>query len=167
MCNEEKQAHLAVRGVNLYQSKGQDFSEEVNAHFVKQMLQMGAVDQALHVLTKPQHRLGAYMTPKSTDTFLQALAAKPNVPGMVKVLQTLQNKGLFLKSVETATTVLKLVSEAGDAELYDTALVALKIVIHKDAILDVEALGNQFPRPVEEAVSEEGEGDAALDEEKK
>jgi hypothetical protein len=74
MCNTPELARYSLNGVDLYQRKGQDFSEEVNSHFVRSV----AIDgqqavTAAKVLAKWKNRLGAWSTTTSLEKLLRAM----------------------------------------------------------------------------------------------
>ncbi len=113
------------------------------------MLNMNAADQAAHICTKEGNRMGAWFTAKSSTALLMALAEKKDAVAMVKVVNTISQKGLkFRATVDMAPVLMQAASEKNDAELYDAALLACKDIINT---ADIDSLKSKYPRPTAEA----------------
>ena len=74
MCNEPKLAKYSLQAVALYQRKGQDFSEEVNSHFIRSVAVEGKqAVAAAKVISKWKNRIGAWGTTTSVEKLLRGL----------------------------------------------------------------------------------------------
>ncbi len=78
-CQSPDHANYGIEAVKLYQVKGQDFSEEINSHFIMAVAERGQAPlQAATMLAKYKNRIGAWSTPSSLSKLLAALQNKSN-----------------------------------------------------------------------------------------
>ncbi len=117
MCDSPELARYSLQAVHLFQRKGQDFSEEINSHFVRSV----AVDGkqaivAAKVLSKWKNRIGAWSTTTSLEKLLQAMMEQspkessyaeegsdgdqeevPDIPALtVELLEVSLRKGVYM-----------------------------------------------------------------------
>ena len=76
LCAEPAHANYALQAVKLFQTKGQDFSEEVNSHFISAVAERGGSPlEAGRMLAVPKNRIGAWSTTKSLTKLVEAMVA--------------------------------------------------------------------------------------------
>ena len=138
MCDTPELARYSLQAVHLYQRKGQDFSEEVNSHFVRSV----AIDgkqavAAAKVMAKWKNRIGAWSTTTSLEKLLGALVEQgpyvsagtgeedekksqeevPDVPALVvDLLEVSLKKGVFMNKA-VFEVAIQLVPEQAAAEV--------------------------------------------------
>jgi hypothetical protein len=75
-CVQPSHAKYGVQAVAIYQIKGQDFSEEINSHFISAVAERGRRPlEAAHVLAKYKNRIGAWSTASSLAKLINAMTA--------------------------------------------------------------------------------------------
>ena len=75
-CVQPSHAKYGVQAVALYQIKGQDFSEEINSHFISAVAERGRRPlEAAQVLAKYKNRIGAWSTASSLAKLINAMTA--------------------------------------------------------------------------------------------
>lgn len=95
--SDPKDVKYAKYAAELFQRKGQDFSEETNSHFVMACIRGNAPGVVVEHFSDSKHRLGAWTTNKSFNRLLEALHEQDVLPEQfVDVLKTLKVKGLYL-----------------------------------------------------------------------
>lgn len=105
--NDVKYAKYAAE---LFQRKGQDFSEETNSHFIMACIRGGTPNVAVEHFAKSKHRLGAWTTNTSFNRLLEALLEQDTLPDCFpQVLDSLLIKGLYIN--ETTVGLLQRVAE--------------------------------------------------------
>ena len=135
MCNTPELARFGLHAVDLYQRKGQDFSEEVNSHFIRSVAVEGErAVSAAKVIAKWKNRIGAWGTTTSLQKLLQGLLdqgspeeavgdSEVNVAELaVTVLEVSQKKGVGLTK-PNFEVAMKLIAEV-EVEVEDEAPVA-------------------------------------------
>ncbi len=128
----------------MYQSRSLDFSEEVNAHFVKTFLKLNDPVGAAQVIAKREHRLGAWTARNANKTLMESLAANGEVQHMINVTESLRKKGVLFEPAVSADILMKGASVKGDPALYEAASeICAKIVSETDFI----ALRHSHPGP--------------------
>ena len=84
MCNSPELARYGLYGVDLYQRKGQDFSEEVNSHFIRSVAVEGKQAVAVaKMIAKWKNRIGAWGTTTSLQRLMQGLIDQAPADGSV------------------------------------------------------------------------------------
>ena len=95
--SDPKDVKYAKYAAELFQRKGQDFSEETNSHFVMACIRGNAPGVVVEHFSKSKHRLGAWTTNKSFNRLLEALHDQDTLPDQfVEVLKNLRIKGLYM-----------------------------------------------------------------------
>ena len=142
MCDSPELARYSLQAMHLFQRKGQDFSEEVNSHFVRSV----AVDGkqavvAAKVMAKWRNRIGAWSTTTSLEKLLLALVdqgpyessvaedegngvqedASDIAALVVELLEVSFKKGVFM-SKAVFEAAIKLVPEQSAETTADTGL---------------------------------------------
>ena len=86
-CKGPDELKYASHAVALYQRKGQDFSEEVNSHFISACIRGGQPVVAAAELAKYACRIGAWTTPVAFERLAASLEAQGQarelIPGML------------------------------------------------------------------------------------
>ena len=154
MCKTADEVKYASKAVALYQRKGQDFSEEVNSHFVNACIRGGQPVVAATEFAKYGSRIGAWTTPASFERLVASLEESGEVNESINAVQVLALKGVKLKK-ESVAVVVKAAASSGDAAIYNkTVESAMKILGAKDG----QSVAEMFPLPVvAETVAEGGE----------
>jgi len=75
-CKGPDELKYATHAVALYQRKGQDFSEEVNSHFISACIRGGQPAVAAAELAKYACRIGAWTTPAAFERLVASLEAQ-------------------------------------------------------------------------------------------
>ena len=161
-CQGKDDVRYGVQMVELYQRKGQDFSEEVASHFVSMTIRGEQPMVAVKALAKYKNRIGAWVTPKSfhnlvTSVLSMEAVQKAEGEGEVKgegevegplrllasALETVSKKGVKL-GADDVQEVARRLSEAGDLEAYIKVMAAAPRVIDAEA---VERIAKLHPPP--------------------
>lgn len=102
-------AKFAQLAADLYQRKGQDFSEEINSHYIKACIRTNTVGTAVECFGRPEHRLGAWTTVKGLVSLLESAPADVSLDSVVSMLHVLQKKGLRMneKIFEAAAALVQ------------------------------------------------------------
>lgn len=80
LCTSPSHINFGTQAVLLYQRKGQDFSEEVNSHFITAVAERcQAPHEAALILAKYKNRIGAWSTGSSLTKLMEALVATGDV----------------------------------------------------------------------------------------
>lgn len=77
MCKTPEQVKYAIQAQELFQRRGQDFSEEVNSHFIKACIRGSNPEAAANVLIKESNRMGAWSTATSLSALVNELSSEP------------------------------------------------------------------------------------------
>ena len=129
MCNTPELARYGLHGVDLYQRKGQDFSEEVNSHFIRSVAVEGkqAVNVA-KVIAVWKNRIGAWGTTTSLQRLMQGLldqapSAADGADGegsiaelAITVLEVSQKKGVSMTKPVFELAMNLIPDDKGSAE---------------------------------------------------
>ena len=119
-CTTKDDVKYGTQMVELFQRKGQDFSEEVNSHFVAMCIRAGQPELAIKHFSKYNNRIGSWTTPKSflslaTAAIQASAAAKDTQMATVKDLATALDI-VTLKGVRVTQDSLKLLLQHCGAE---------------------------------------------------
>lgn len=119
-CTTKDDVKYGAQMVELFQRKGQDFSEEVNSHFVAMCIRAGQPELAVKHFSKYNNRIGSWTTPKSflslaTAAIQASAAAKDKQVATVKDLATALDV-ITLKGVRVAPDSIKLLLQHCGAE---------------------------------------------------
>ncbi len=159
MCQTPEEVKYATKAVALYQKKGQDFSEEVNSHFVKACIRGGQPIAAATEFAKYGNRIGAWTTPASFERLAASLEASGAAQESIAVVQTLSLKGVKLKS-DSVAIAIKAAAATGDNDVYSkTVESAVKLLGAEEA----KSIATQFPMQVAKEVAAEGDAPAAAE----
>lgn len=124
MISDPLDVKYAKIAAELYQKKGQDFSEETNSIFIAACIRGGAPDVVVEHFAKSKHRLGAWTSNTSFNRLLGALLEQETIPECFpEVLILLRRKGLFINDVTVA--LLQQLVEKHDTEELKTAVQAV------------------------------------------
>ena len=148
-CVHPNHSKIAARGVEFYQEKGSDFSEEICTLFVNTCLSGKNAKLAAELIAKPHYRIGAWLTKGTTYNLLSALAqcdGPGELPMMLDIMEMTVAKGLRVQSVETLELALQKAIEMGDRELYVRAVAVAEKVLAEAAAVD--ELKVKFPEPM-------------------
>jgi uncharacterized protein YifE (UPF0438 family) len=116
-CKTGEDLRYGAQLVQLFQTKGQDFSEEVNSHFVSMCVRAEQPQVAIEHFSKYKNRIGSWTTPKSfhnlaTDTVEQN---KPELVQALSVaLEVMVSKGVIVSS----DSLKLLLQRAGESETH-------------------------------------------------
>ena len=156
MCKTADEVKYASKAVALYQRKGQDFSEEVNSHFINACIRGGQPIVAATELAKYGSRIGAWTTPASFERLVTSLEASGEVNESINVVQVLALKGVKLKK-ESVAIAVKAAASSGDAAIYNkTVESAIKILGAEEG----QSVAEMFALPVVAEVAVEAEAAA-------
>lgn len=119
-CTTKDDVKYGAQMVELFQRKGQDFSEEVNSHFVAMCIRAGQPELAVKHFSKYNNRIGSWTTPKSflslaTAAIQASAAAKDKQVATVKDLATALDV-ITLKGVRVTPDSIKLLLQHCGAE---------------------------------------------------
>lgn len=152
MCEEKEHLKYAILGVELYQSKGQDFTEEISSLFVKTCIKHGDPMAAVKIFLKLNRRIAAWQSATSVKRLVEAAyatAAASSLPAptteAVNLLGVLQYKGVHVLP-ETVTLVAGDAAKTNDPVL-NKRMVAIIRQCYTEAgkTEDGEALMQQLP----------------------
>lgn len=147
-------AKYAGNGVDWFQEKGFDFSEELNSLFVDACLRGQMPEIAVSRLIYGKGRIGAWSTPKSLNKLFGALCEQKDAQAMVSVLETLIPKNVRVNNV-TVHLCLTACCEVQSRDLYQ------RVVELTEGSVDKENMEKILARhPIPEEVVEEQEDEA-------
>ena len=129
----------AVKAVELYQRKGQDFSEEVNSHFIQACVRSNSPSIALEYFLKPKNRLSAWTTATSLNRLLESVLANNLNANLLEVILILKSKGLYLnkRSIELCVEIGKNRSDEGAEEFRNKLVEVAKEVLSAEEFKEV------------------------------
>ena len=131
-------------GVELYQKKGQDFSEEVNAHFIQACLRAGNPKVASDLFSVYANRISAWSTPKTFHMLVESLISRNELESVVKMLSIVSKKGVIASKETFDIIFIKL------QEVEDKGVMYIKLMTSASKMLtpgDVEYLKSRHPDP--------------------
>jgi hypothetical protein len=113
LCTEPEHLKYALLGVEAFQKKGQDFSEEISGLFVNTCLKLNDPMVAVDLFLKVNRRIAAWQTASSVQRLVASAATLESVPAaerttkLVNMLGMLNYKGVHLlpASVETVAAL--------------------------------------------------------------
>jgi hypothetical protein len=134
--NAQEHLKYAVLAADLYQRKGQDFSEEVNSLFVKACVQAKDPHVAVDYFFLRKKRLGAWTTVTSFNRLTEAVLESGTPGNILGVAELLRYKGLYLnrESVELLVKVSKCISDETQLKTFQDNVKSLakEILSHTD-----------------------------------
>jgi hypothetical protein len=159
-----KDVKYAGAGVDWFQEKGFDFSEELNTLFVDACVRSKKPEVAVSRFIYGKGRIGAWSTPKSLNKLFESLREKNDAQGMVNVLEALIPKNVRVNNV-TVILCLTACCEAGSRDLYQRVVELTRGSVEEEYM---NKLLSRHPMPEEEQLEvqetqegEEGEEGAA------
>jgi len=90
-CLEPDHLKYAIKGVEMYQRKGHDFSEEINSLFIRLCIAAKNPKAAIDICSVYKYRLGAWSTPSSLGNLIESMSESMKVKGTVEDLIGLVN----------------------------------------------------------------------------
>ncbi len=84
----------AVLGIELYQRKGYDFSEELCSHFVRACVMGKSPETAVNVFSKYKNRISAWLTATSLQSLLVSLIEQGKIEQAVQTVEMAVRKGV-------------------------------------------------------------------------
>jgi hypothetical protein len=155
-----KDAKYAGLGVDWFQEKGFDFSEELNSLFVNACVRGDKPQVAVSRFVYGKGRIGAWATPKSLNKLFESLRAKNDAESMVKVLEALIPKNVRVNNV-TVILCLSACCELQTRELYQRVVELTQGHLPED---EMQKIFEKHPMPEEveqeQEVTEEVKEDA-------
>ena len=109
LCEKPEQLKYVLLGVELFQKKGQDFTEEISSLFVKTCIKHNEPLMAVDLFLKLNRRLAAWQTSSSIHRLIESVRSKSSseyVTQSVNLLGVLSYKGVRL-----AEPTIRLVTE--------------------------------------------------------
>jgi hypothetical protein len=160
LCKEKGDLKTVKRAVQMYQRRGQDFSEETGASFVNTCLRLNEPKLAGEVLSKYKNRIGSWVTKKPLLNLFEALAELKEVEMMVTISEVLHLKGNpSIQAVDTLELVVKSASSNGDIPLYSRSVEIATKILYSSGAAELVRIKESYPSPVI-AVEGEGEGES-------
>ena len=144
-----KDAKYAGLGVDWFQEKGFDFSEELNALFIDACLRGQKPEVAVSRLVYRKGRIGAWSTPNSLNKLFEALRDMNDAQSIVNILETLMPKNVRINNA-TINLSLAACCQAQSPDLYR------RVVQLTEGIFDDDYMKKLFERfPIPDEVGEE------------
>jgi len=159
-CKTKDDVKYGAKLVEVFQEKGQDFSEEVNSHFVAMCIRGEQPLVAVKQFSKYKNRIGAWTTPKSFHSLVTSALTEKDaevVKELAAALDTMTSKGVKVN----ADTVGLLYGRSPDAETYTRIKTAASRCLTPDA---AAALESAHPPPAPTAPAPEAVAEAAAPE---
>lgn len=97
--------HLINKAVNVFNSQGLDFTEEVCSLYVRHAIACNRAASAAEVLSNPRLRLGAYLTRTSLQAIVTDLLAKGQQVVSVNLIKATADRGLRLATPELLKSI--------------------------------------------------------------
>ncbi len=129
----------AVKTAEIYQRKGQDFSEEVNSHFIQACVRSKSPLVALEYFLKPKNRLAAWTTATSLNRLLESALANNANTNLLEVILILKSKGLHLnkRSIELCVEIGKNRNDEGAEEFRNKIVEVAKEVLSAEEFKEI------------------------------
>ena len=145
MSNEPDHINYITHGVRMYQTKGQDFSEDIASHFIRACLRVENPKAAAVECSKYKNRIGAWVTPKPLHLLIAKLVEINEIEAIVNMLDTVSKKGAIskLESFEILMPAIK--SDESFQNLHPIALTAASKMLTKE---NYEKLSLDYPNPI-------------------
>lgn len=121
LCQTPEHVKYAVYGVEYFQSKGMDFSQEINSLFVKTCVRCDDPMAAAKVFLVPRNRIGAWSTVTSIHRLVESLKPLGESSTISSLLVLLSNKGVHVNK-DVVSAALQTCVEKQDLESYETVL---------------------------------------------
>jgi hypothetical protein len=115
LCSEPSHVKYIIQGLNIYQRKGSDFTENIANHFVESCLRCQNPNEALQVLSKYNYRIGAWLNSKSFHVLISNLNDTVDSGFVLDALKTLAKKGL-VPLPETFKLLINFFNEKNDVD---------------------------------------------------
>lgn len=144
-CQTEDHAKYAVKGVEYYQLKGNDFSEEINSIFIKACIRANKPRMAADQILVFKNRIGAWTTVTALNRLLTSLLANgEEAEILVNVITMVIFKGIKI-NLDTIELALKSCIEKNDYESY----VRVQAIAEKGAVSNAQwqSLQSNYPIP--------------------
>jgi hypothetical protein len=158
-----KDAKYAGLGIDWFQKKGFDFSEELNTLFIDACVRGQKPEVAVSRFIYGKGRIGAWSTPRSLNKLFKMLRERNDAESMLTVLEALIPKNVRVNNV-TITLCLKACCEVQSRNMYLQAVELTRGAVEAEVM---EALMEKYPVPEEEVVKEDVEADEEEGGEKK
>lgn len=115
-CSKAEDIKYITKGLDFYQFKGMDFTEELNAQFINACLRSSDVKTAISTFSKYENRISAWTSPKSLKKLVDAAvdSSRSNIEDpmdVIKVLVILKSKGTTIPNT-IIDTVMKAYSDS-------------------------------------------------------
>jgi len=118
-CDDAANLKYVRKGIQLYQRKGNDFSEEVCNFIIKACIRFDDLKMISDLICMPGHRIGAWLSSKSAMLLINELETKKDVDTIVNVYKAIlvkdPKKFGRMKNLEY---LFKIASIHGNAEIY-------------------------------------------------
>lgn len=142
----------AVKGLEIYQRKGQEFSEELNSHFIKACIRGENPHAAAEMIAIRKNRIGAWSTPTSIHRLVETLLTSPNVNSddislVVDVLDSVSSKGINFNS-KTIELVLES-TKSTEKKHFQLHTKTIEAARSKLVDSNIETIESKYPTPEE------------------
>jgi len=149
MCTEPDHLKYALLGVEAFQQKGQDFSEEISGLFVKTCIKYNSPLTAVELFLKVNRRISAWQTPSSVHRLIesvqtQAVNKTEHTTSLVNMLGVLHYKGvrLFPSTIEV---VAELAHTKNDSVLNKRMAHVIQLALVEQGAAEGQQLLEKFP----------------------
>jgi len=145
LCLQYNKVRHGLLAVELYQKKGQDFSEDVNGLFVKMCVQAGSPIVAINHFKKFKNRLSAWSTQTSLHRLVEACKDMKgqDFELLIEAVETISVKGIKMK-VESASILLNICISEKSSALYERTVAFLPRFFNDEVI---QKLLQDHPKP--------------------
>jgi len=164
MCTDASSVKYGLSAVELYQIKGQDFSEEVNSHFISMCIRGGSPLLAVKHMSFFKNRLGARTTQTSLHRLVEACKdlKDDDLVLLITALETISIKGAKMNQ-ESGAVILRACIANSNADLYNKTATSIFPKFFDKATLDKLMEANPAPikADTEAVAAVEGDGGEA------
>jgi hypothetical protein len=116
MCETQEHVKYAIGCVNVYQTKGSDFSEEICSHFVRACIRGQNPKAAAEIVSVYKYRMGAWITATSFHVLIEDLIKnQDNNEILMSTIDTVLSKGL-VPAKDTADLLMKYLESLEELE---------------------------------------------------
>ncbi len=144
-CEKPEDFQYALSGVELYQNRAQDFSEEICFHFIAASVKLGDSVSAAKLLAKTDFRIGSWVTKKSSASIFESLASAGETEVLLDLISSLAKRNVLFEPNVAANHLLGSASTKGDSAIYEKASDVCKQIIPET---DLISLRHQYQAPV-------------------
>lgn len=150
LCTEPEHLKYALLGVETFQKRGLDFSEEISGLFVKTCIKYKNPMMAVNLFLKMNRRIAAWQTPSSVHRLVESVLAEAgddagkHTTSLVNMMGMLHYKGVRLFPA-TLEAVAALAHAKNDAVLNKRMALVIQLALVETGAPEGQQMLEKFP----------------------